>query len=189
MKKLMSLALVLVMLLGLPGIALAADMGIQVIGGPEEETEPVNFDDMKIDVEAEIDGWGIIKLISFSFENYIMYDKEDSWGTYAYDSGSEADYAVLYVDIINTTLKNKNFLTDCTVKAVYDDKYEYAGFTYQYDGTDLVYNKENIFGVDPMYAGHYLIGCTLPNAVVSGKKPLQLIFTIDGNEFTYNIRK
>ena len=45
------------------------------------------------------------------------------------------------------------------------------------------------FEIDPMYSGHYVFGCTLPNAVVNSEKPLRMVITIDGNELTYNIRK
>lgn len=46
MKKILSVLLVLSMLLA-ASAALAENMGVQVIGGPETETEPVSLDDFK----------------------------------------------------------------------------------------------------------------------------------------------
>lgn len=194
MKRLLSLILALVMVLSLPGLAFAADVGVQQIGGgEEEETEPVSLDDLKINQEVEIEGWGILTLTSFEFANRFDYfDKE--FRTYAceYDSGNEADYALLRMDITNTTKKDKDYLTEVEVKVIYDDDYEFKGWCYQYDfdrSVNRVLHKDNQFVIEPLYQGHYLFGCTLPNAVVNGKKPLQMIITIDGNELIYNIRK
>ena len=58
--------------------------------------------------------------------------------------------------------------------------------------TELRYvyaEEENVFNIQPMYEGHYLFGCKLPNAVVNGSEPLSMKITMDGNEFTYHMRK
>lgn len=211
MRKILSMLLVLSMLLS-ASAALAEGMGVQVIGGPETETEPVSLDDLKLETEAEIDGWGILTLTSYEVQNGLGYyrsgrtDVYDAGDDY-YWSGKEAEYAVLYADILNTQLKDKNYLENATVKAIYDDTYEYAGWVYQRNynngtygryslevdrskqNTRWVINAADQFAISPMYEGHYIFGCTLPNAVIEGNKPLKLIITIDGNEITYNIRK
>lgn len=212
MRKILSILLALAMLLS-ASAALAENMGIQVIGGPELETEPVSLDDLKLETEAEIDGWGIITLTAYevqggvgyydSGKTYVDYYNQDAY----YRSGNEAEYAVLYADILNIQLKDKNFLENVSVKVVFDDVYEYAGWSYQrnynnttYDGGPIEFdrNKQNLrwainevdqFAIGPMYEGHYLFGCTLPNAIFESKKPLKMIITIDDNEITYNIRK
>ena len=58
MKKILSMILVLSMLLSC-SVAIA-EMGVQVIGGPETEAEPVSLDDLKLNVDAEIENWGIV---------------------------------------------------------------------------------------------------------------------------------
>jgi len=211
MKRILSVFLVVIMLLSVPA-ALAADMGIQIIGGPEVESEPVSLEDLKLEMDAEIEGWGILTLTKYEVQDMLGYYRSgkksvsDSWGDY-YVSGKEADYALLYADILNTQLKSKNYLENVSVKAVYDDVYEYAGFCYQCNynnninsnaaleadrskqNTRWAINKADQFAIDPMYEGHYIFGCTLPNAVFNIHKPLKLIITIDENEITYNIRK
>lgn len=211
MKKIFSVLLVLSMLLS-ASAALAEGMGVQVIGGSETETEPVSLDDLKLDTKAEIEGWGDLTFTAYEVQDALGYyrsgrtDVYDADGDY-YCSGKEAEFAVLYADILNTQLKDKNYLENVSVKAVYDDTYEYAGWFYQrnYNNSTYAYyslevdkSKQNIrwaidtadnFSISPMYEGHYLFGCTLPNAVISGNKSLKLIITIDGNEITYNIRK
>lgn len=211
MKKILSLLLVLSMLLS-ASAALAEGMGVQVIGGPETETEPVSLDDLKLETKAEIEGWGDLTFTAYEVQDGLGYYRSGrtdvcSASSDYYWSGKEAEFAVLYADILNTQLKDKNYLENVSVRAIYDDTYEYAGWfyqrnynngTYKYDSLEIDRSKQNTrwvvnasdqFAVSPMYEGHYIFGCTLPNAVISGNKPLKLIITIDGNEITYNIRK
>lgn len=193
MKKFLSFTLAFLMLLSFSSVAFATDMSVQIIGGPQMETEAVNLDDLKMNVEAEIDGWGTIQLTSFDFYDELGYHAwYPSSGGQWITSGKEADFAILRMDITNTTLKAKDFLSDVSVKVVFDDTYEYAGWCYQSDydwDKDYAINPQGQFVIEPMYQGHYMFGCTLPNAVVNSKKPLQMLITIDGNEITYNIRK
>ena len=212
MKKILSVLLVLSMLLA-ASAALAEGMGVQVIGGPETETEPVSLDDIKLNADIEIEGYGIICPTTFWFGDVLGHYKagETSVGWDAdsrlYKSGSEAEYAVLRMDITNLSRTSVNFLANVEVKVVFDEVYEYGGWSYQYNynnqpSNDSNYgtasNKQNTefvilpadnFDIGPMYQGHYCFGCTLPNAVVNSKAPLKMIITIDGNELTYNIRK
>ena len=206
MKKVLSILLIVSLLLGCTS-AFSEGMGVKVIGGPDVETEPVSLDDFKLDNPVTIDGFGIFTGTYFGFIDSLGYYRQGANGcTYyynndAYVSGADAEYAMLKMDITNLATKTKNFLDQCEVKAIYDDLYEYGGWCYQFnhnnknaDGggtqsTDDVIDKADQFSIDPMYAGHYCFGCTLPNAVVSGKKSLKLVITIDGNEITYNIRK
>lgn len=211
MKKILSMLLVLSMLLS-ASAALAEGMEVQVIGGPETETEPISLDDLKLEIKAEIEGWGDLTFTAYEVQDGLGYYRSGKTDVYSasndyYWSGKEAEFSVLYADILNTQLKDKNYLENVSVRAVYDDTYEYAGWfyqrnynngTYKYDSLEVDRNKQNTrwvinaadqFTISPMYEGHYIFGCTLPNAVISGNKPLKLIITIDGNEITYNIRK
>lgn len=216
MKKILSMLLVLMMLLS-AAVALAEDgMGVQVIGGPETETEQVSLDDIKLNAEIEIEGYATITPTSFAFQDGLgAYEAGQNRpglpGARYYDyywSRTEAEYAILFMDMLNITAKPQDYLANCEVKVVYDDSFEYAGWYYQrnYDNltNDWCYeldadkdhqninwaiNAADQFAIDPMYQGHYIFGCTLPNAVVNSKKPLRLVITIDGNELTYNIRK
>ena len=205
MKKLLLVMLVLSMLLS-ASAALAEGMGVQVIGGPETETEPVSLDDVKLNVDVEIEGYGILTPTSFEYTDTLRYYKKGQHNTdnhqeCYYSSGNEADYALFRMDITNTQMKAVDYTKAATVIVWYDDVYQYAGWVYQYNynnvdnhgdrgGGDVrVINAEDNFVIEPMYEGHYAFGCTLPNAVVNSKKPLRMVVTIDGNEITYNIRK
>ena len=204
MKKVVLILLVL-SLLFCHFAVIAEDMGVQVIGGPNTETEPVSLDDVKLDVEVEIDGYGAIKPITFFIDDwfYVIDEKE-------FRSGQEADYILLYLDILNTTTKEMDYRANADVKVIFDDVYEYGGWSYQidYDYNNGNYWTDNnhpnysgkqnqlyglspskAFAIKPMYKGHYVFGCTLPNAILESKKPLRMVITIDGNEITYNIRK
>lgn len=218
MKKFLSMILVFTLLSCFSG-AMAADTGVQLIPLPSSESEPVSLDDLMLNVEAEIEDWGIFCITSAEWKDRLGYyaagkdtpgyhgSTYTSKGLY-YESGADADYYVLYVDITNTTGNAKNYLSQAEVKVVYEDarEYEFMGWCYQLNhnnrvndygessdarnqNTRWVIDGADQFSIDPMYQGHYLFGCTLPNAVVNSKKPLRMVITIDGNEITYNIRK
>ena len=212
MKKIFSVLLVLWMLLT-ASAALAEGMDVQVIGEPETATETVSLDDLRVNAVSEIGSEAMVQPTSFGFVDVLGYYTQGggynsaygwSEGHNSYRSGAEADYAVLKVDITNLSVLPKNFLSQCQVKVVFDDVYEYAGWSYQYNydynpvdwdkkwggkaNKECVIQKAEEFEILPMYAGHYCFGCTLPNAVVNSKAPLKMIITIDGTEMTYNIR-
>lgn len=214
MKKILSMLLILSMFLT-ASAATAEGMGVQVIGGPAAETESVSLDDFKLNSDVAIEGYGIICGTSFEIADRLGYYRqgknEPYWLNYYrddfYQSGPEADYVIVRMDITNTMLGSHDFLASTEVKAVYDEKYEYAGWAYQSNygneiaktdahGADSekqnlrwVVNEADQFPVEPMYTGHYVFGCTLPNSIINRKESLKLIITIDGNEITYNIRK
>jgi len=201
MKKILSLLVILTVLISASS-TLAEGMAVQIIGGPTMESDAVSLDDFMLDTEVPIDGYGILLGTSFEYVDKLGYYGEGSnfGGDGSYNSGADAEYALLRMDITNTALKAHNFLSACEVKVIYDDLYEYAGWFHQYNynnppGYGHNWNITNVihandrFTVEPMYTGHYCFGCTLPNAVVDSKAPLQMIITIDDNEITYNIRK
>ena len=121
------------------------------------------------------------------------------------DSGTSADFAWLIINITNMQKQEAFFLKDASVKVVFNDDYEYAGWIRQfnYDYNKAVFRADydgvyaNAAVLDPaneeavgmLYTGTYAIGCTLPNVVVEGKAPLRVIITLGANELTYNIRK
>lgn len=217
MKKSISLLLALLLALtcAAPAFAEGDGMGVQLISGPEEEepAEPVSLDDMQIDAEAEVPGCGIVCLTSFEFADMLgVYPWDAAAGIGKYEkAGEEAEFAILRLDITNTTTSEKDFLADCEVRVFFDEDYEYGGWKRQsnYDNrtwsfTNMEKNYEpdlnrqnerwaidvkDQFPIEPMYVGHYIFGCTLPNAVVDSDKPLRMVITLDGNELTYNIRK
>lgn len=213
MKKILSMLLVLSMLLS-ASAALAEGMGVQVIGGPEAETEPVSLDDIKLNTPFTIEGYGEFEFTSVAYVDYLASYGEgrNSYIDRVYSSGKEAQYLLANFDILNNTTAAKDYLAQVEVVVVFNDTYEYKGWCYQYNhnnkSNDYSYvktpNGENIgygnpvehviatkdnFAIDPMYEGHYVFGCTLPNAVVESKEPLKMVITIDGNELTYNVRK
>ncbi len=127
MKKVL-LCVVLVILMSVTAV-FAQDMGAQTISGSAAAAEKVNLGDLKIDSEAEIDGFGIIKIVDFLFRD-AYYVKDDGWAK----SGEDADYAVLWADVTNITFTAKNFLDDTEVKVIYDGSYEFGGgWAYQRD--------------------------------------------------------
>ncbi len=192
MRRILCLSLVLVLLLGLPGAAYAVDFGVQVIGGPAAAEESVSLDDMKLEEEVEVDGYGILTVKDFNFQDTFLRWRKGLDSAERIRSGDDADFAVLNMSIVNTALTTRSFARECEVKVVFDDVYEYAGWFMQakaYSDGWYGLNEADYSSIDPLYEGFYMFGCALPNFVVNSKKPLAMIITLDGNEITYNIRK
>ena len=224
MKKLLAFVLALSMLLG--ATALAEDLGIQVIGGPNVNTETLSLDDMKLEQTYTIDGYARIKPTVWNFTDFFYQYAKDHAGDntnregkagvnpWSYNapsaqyykhinimkSGANAEFAWLEMEVTNLGKEGMDFTQQATVKVVFDEEYEFAGWVrmenYDYDTHDgnkflvrSVLDPANSEMTEMMYTCHMVFGCTLPNAVVEGKEPLQMIITLGGNELTYNIRK
>ena len=193
-KKMACLALVLVLMMGCMPTALAADAGIQVIGGPTAVPETVSLDDFKLNVPVEIENYGTLTGLSCDFaDSFKHYNDAHYYNTTStFNSGTEAQYILLKMDIFNGTLSKMNYLKACNVTVYYNEDFKFSGFCYQYnyDHSDkIVLKQENIFDINPLYVGHYLFGCTVPNVVQEQDAPLKIVIELDGNEITYNIRK
>ncbi len=243
MKRALVVALILaVFALGcIP--ALADDLGVQIIGGENPAMETLNLDDMQLGQSYRIEGYAIVNPVSFDFfdcfaqymegmagdtshgdsysdDSSLVFFDNGSWyhpNVYWNDSGSNAEFAWLLMDVTNLRKTDVKFMEEITVKVVFDDEYEYAGWVRQlnHDYRTTVYRKNHDgdfytaapyedetrvyadFAIDPaneesigqMYTGNYVIGCTLPNAVVNGSEPLRIEIQMGENELTYNIRK
>ncbi len=198
MKKIFSVLLVLSLFLG--SSVAAAEMGKQAIDGSDAVIEPICLDDTALGISIPIQGSGELTAASFSVADaFKQYGRQSNMVSKTFMSGLEAEYILLKINILNTTTQSVDFLDAVEVRAVSADLYEYSGWAFQYnwdrDNGDLSYSanivlsNDDRFDIKPMYVGHYVIGCKLPNAVVNAETPLRLEFTINGNLIIYNIRK
>ena len=189
MKKFFSLLLILFILLNLMS-ASAEDTGIQMIGGPESAAETIDLDDWKPGQTVDIQGFGEVTFVSADFVNGIkkVYD-----GRYSFESGDEADYLRLIIEILNTQTTDVDFYKQIDSGICsYDDTYQFGTWKRQYEtstSSQVYSEKEKSYAISPMYRGKYIIVVTLPNDVVKGNKPLSIKFKIGDNEFTYHHRK
>lgn len=242
MKKILLVLLVLSMLLS-ASAALAEDLGVQVIGGPDAEAMTMSLDDLQIGQSYTIDGYAKVKPVEYLVVDYFAQFNKDAnygnvggnkkanathvfvdqlnkdwyynwrwWDAQWNDSGVNAEFAWFLMDVTNLQKKGVNFMENATVKVIYQDEYEFAGWVRQINYDYINYGEEgrnvsrygfdthgpnvvvldpsNAEAIDMMYTGTYAFGATLPNNVIEDtKSPLQMIITIDGNELTYNIRK
>ena len=189
-----TIAMLLIATLCLASILADDGLGVQVIGGKKKTSDPVSLEDVKLNVEVEVDGLGIIKPTEYNtYNSFSVFSKGSTNYRDTQSSGAEADYVVFRMDITNTTKEEKNYLSNCSVRVSFDnDEYIFGGKAYQLDydiRNDIPRNPQDNFPIAPMYQGHYWFACTLPNAIMNSEKPLSMTVTIDGNEITYNIRK
>lgn len=232
MKKLMAIVLMLSVLLST--VAIAEDLGIQVIG--DQNTGSLTLDDIQLGQTYSLDDYARVIPVEFQIVDYfaqfnkdadryavddynkdsskVYYEEKALKGDWAYaykqaiwqDSGSSADFMWLKLDVINRQKTPISFMEDITVKVIYADDYEFAGWVRQinYDyneicyrygmqtagGKTVVLNPANEQEIGMMYTGTYVIGCTLPNTVVEDKSsPLRIEIMLGSHQLTYHIRK
>lgn len=120
------------------------------------------------------------------------------------------EYAWLALDIVNMHHEPHAYMSEIKVVCVYDNEYEFVGWVRQLDYNTSVrirpyYETGAVIDFIPSYSpviqpadefapgmlttAHYIIGCTLPNAVVEGEEPLRMEITIGEHFFVYHIRK
>lgn len=215
--------------------AYAEDLGIQVIGGPNAATQTQSLDDIQVGTTYTLDGFAKVTPVEYLVVDYfgqfnkdanygstdiavgdsrVYYDSKclgyNNWSGYYNDaswqeSGMNAEFIWLKVDVVNLQKSPVSFMKDMSVKIVYDGEYEFAGWVRQinYDynincyrknsntkgGGTVVMNPANEEAINPMYTGTYVIGCTLPNSVFEDKAPLNIEIDIAGNQLTYQVKK
>jgi len=181
-------------------VASAADLGVQIINGPDDEAaEPTELDDMKLNEPVEIPGFGSVTIVDVGFVDSITYNRREwnEWGSgFApqpkFESGLDAEYFLLRLDVLNATAKPVDYMKDLSVTVTYKEVYIYTGFVYQYnyDQSKDIVKSVGTNAIGMFYIGHYAIGCTLPNTVVTDKaSPLKIVIQLGEHEITYNIRK
>ena len=231
MRKMLTMVLALLLALSMSS-AYAEDLGIQVIGGPNAATQTQSLDDIQVGTTYTLDGFAKVTPVEYLVVDYFAqfnkdadytniphgygashvyfespihtyddYYKDASWQ----DSGMNAEFIWLKLDITNLQKEPISFMKNIEVKVTYDGEYEFAGWVRQinYDyniicyrygsttkgGATIVMNPANEEAINPMYTGTYVIGCTLPNSVFEDKAPLNIEIDIAGNQLTYQVKK
>ena len=162
----------------------AETRSVTIIASPGAKSEKGSLDDMKIGQEVKLDNFGKITITEVKEVDVYGFCL-GSWS-----SGSEEDYIILLVDILNTNKQAYDYLKNCSVTAYYDDGYEFSGWAGQYDWSKAKdYIAHQITAIKPMYVGHYGFYITLPNSVLNDTAPLKIVVKMDDVEFTYYVRK
>lgn len=126
--------------------------------------------------------------------HYIEYD-EKWWSekqVVLNESKTQAEFLMVRMNVLNKSGVSEDFISKVEVVVVFDDETKFNGWVRQYDfdlTSDKPLNPADNFAIDPYYEGHYVFGCTLPNAVVNSDAPLRMEIKLGENELTYNIRK
>lgn len=166
--------------------------------------------DIQIGTATEILGSFIVTPLSFTFEDSLGFYQPGRTDVGSnndyYHSGKEAKFAVLKVDIDNTSSTMCNYLDECEIRA-YDGVNTYGGWAFQQNygnaiSADLSYGKdserqnvnwvisaEDVYGIEPTSRGHYVFGCTLPNEIADGNMAVRMEITVKSTKFIFNIRQ
>lgn len=202
MKKSLSMLLAL-LLLFVSANVVAEDTGIQVIGAPAVESEPVNLADWKEGETAKIPDFGDITLVSCEFVDTIPYKVylgsfygSDGEAKESFESGSMADYLRIRIKILNTQKKAFDYckVLGDDIACTFGDGYQFGGWARQERKEDdrfwtMYQNKDSSYEIGSLYYGYFDVVVTLPNYVVNSKEPLSVTFSIGDNEFTIHVRK
>ena len=170
MKKILSMLLVLSMLFGC-SVAMAEDLGVQIIGGNDAAMESMNLEDVKLETTYEIPGFAKITPVSFNYLDYFpQFDQGSNGNTETYydgnihadrieiysggyrnyyshihfvNSGNNADFACFAVDIVNLQKNSYAFMKNASVKVIVGDDYEFAGWMRQFNYDYDFYREED----------------------------------------------
>lgn len=187
MKKLISMFMALLMI---AGMASAMAEGVTILSTPQQqiEAEPVDMSDVKLGQEIEIEGYGVIKIVSCEWVDRFGHYWGDEW-----KSGDEAQYLRLVVEILNTQYVNASYIDNTSVMAAFGDGYEFGGWRRQYKSltSDKAFERDtDKYEIAPLYKGKYAFIVTLPNFVVDSKDPLSITVQLtDEIVLTYHVRK
>lgn len=187
MKKLISFFMALLMIMSM---ASAMAEGVVILNSPQQQidVEPVDLSDVKLGQEIDIEGYGVIKVVSCEWVDYVTYSYSRRW-----QSGDEAQYLLMVVEILNTQYVNASFIDNTSVMAAFGNGYEFGGWKRQYESltSDRVFENENSkYEIAPLYKGKYAFMVTLPNFVVESREPLSITVQLtDEIVLTYNFRK
>ena len=189
MKKI----LLLVVLAALLTFSSVFAQGIQIIGGDQQNSAVEALDDVKIGTEYQIDGWGILKPVSFNWWDHMYSDRNDD------GSDPDSDLASFRINIINISYDKKNYISSNTsVVAVFDNDWKITDCWKGQNGSPNDSDKDAFltskdeskwFAISPFYEGSYGFICKLPNYIVESEKPLRMEIVFDDVELTYHIRK
>lgn len=136
----------------------------------------------------EIADFAELTIQGAKFANKITPPNPDSF--YSYYEVKDASNT--YFD---TVIKVKSLLTEgksadefVSVKVVYDNKYEYNAFSTIEDkgGADFTYT--NITSIEPLKTGTLHFIAEVPAEVAKDKKPIQVIVSTNGEDYTYTYR-
>ncbi len=104
----------------------------------------------------------------------------------------EAEVGKAYVDFClaykNTSGKNVDADSVVSANLKYANKYEYTGFSIIEEDNRSDFTYSNITSIAPLSTEymHYLFA--IPDDVVNSSDSIEISFSIDGNEYTYNVR-
>ncbi|WP_240765101.1 hypothetical protein [Paenibacillus dendritiformis] len=136
----------------------------------------------------EIADFAELTIQGAKFANKIAPPNPDSF--YSYYEVKDASNT--YFD---TVIKVKSLLTEgksadefVSVKVIYDNKYEYNAFSTIEDkgGADFTYT--NITSIEPLKTGTLHFIAEVPAEVAKDKKPIQVIISSNGEDYTYTYR-
>lgn len=110
---------------------------------------------------------------------------------YYAEAGSNEQYACLKATITNLSTTDVRWSSGISVNVVYDDTYTYTGWIYEYDynrSPDVVFAQSDIASLKPLHSSDFLIGATLPKSVTTANGSLEIVVTMDCNEWRYKVR-
>ena len=182
MKKFLCLLLTFILLLT---CAPALAEGVTLLSSPDmQEPEYTGaLDDLKIGVGIDL-GDRIYTPVKGGF--YDGYRGMDG-------SGSQAEYLLLFVDVLNLAALKQSFFKEAQVVVTYTNQrgeYKYGGFVRQSYTNDDYYNKgqKDFWDIDPLYTANYVFGCALPNFVVNTAGRIVMEITIGDTVMTWVYR-
>ena len=192
MKRLLAILLVI-----LCTMSTSYAEGVVILSSPDVNNAPISGspDDMKPDEPIDL-GDRVYTVLEYKTQDYyissgLMLNK--------ISSGSEAEYLIIWMEVLNFSNKEQVFFKDADVVITYESErgpYQFGGFVrqaqgfYEYDSKRATdYNQDSLIAIQPLYKGYYMIGCAVPNFVIENPGELKMDITTGNTTLTYYVRK
>ena len=163
--------------------------GVIILSSPDINTSSGNSspDDMKLGEPIDM-GDRI-----YTPQKYETKDKIWKIGSRYVESGSEAEFLTLWIDVLNFSNKEQLFFKDAQVVATYESdrgSYQFGGNICQCEEScgDIYHEADYMQPIQPLYNGYYLIYCAVPNFVINNPGELKLEITTGSTKLTYFVR-
>ncbi|WP_336774755.1 hypothetical protein [Paenibacillus sp. MMO-58] len=154
---------------------------------PDPTPSPV-LSVLELNKPLSIADFAEVTITKASFTSKVVPPNPDSFYSYY----EVKDPGNIYLD---TVIKIKSLLTSeksseefATLKVKYDNKYEYDSFSTieESGGSNLTYTS--ITSIEPLKTGSLHFIAELPKEASTDKKPIAIIVTLQGKDYTYTLR-
>jgi len=152
------------------------------------KTEWKDYPELKQDTALVKEDYAELTLKSTSFEKKVTPPKASGYYTYYEVKNNDKVYVHVSIAFKNLMTIGKSADEALSVRLIYDNKYEYSGFSFVEDNGGADFTYSNITTISPLTSKnlHYLV--EVPAEVQNGTGEVAIIVNVNGEKYKYQVR-